>query len=67
MDDYGGYLRSEWWKQRRASYLRRYPFCAECGETRWLQVHHLSYDHLGNEPDWELKTLCGVHHTRSHA
>ena len=41
--------------------LRRIPDC----DSR-LQVHHLTYDNLGNEPLSDLIVLCEFHHEQEH-
>jgi hypothetical protein len=33
-----------------------------CGEARWLQVHHVTYAHLGDEPDADLTVMCWYCH-----
>lgn len=69
---YGVYRQSEWWRIRRAAFLDSHPFpltCDNCGidtldyiedEHRppRFDVHHLSYDHLGDERDEDLQLLC---------
>lgn len=59
-DDYLKYLRSPKWKKTRN---QRIQFdqgrCQNCGAPVNLQVHHLSYDRLGDENvKSDLKTLC---------
>jgi len=57
------YIRSDAWQTRRQRALRRAGFrCQVCGEGRRLQVHHVRYDHLGNEPDEDLTVLCWYCH-----
>lgn len=61
------YIRSLDWESRRNSVLRRDGYrCQECGSTIALHVHHLTYRNLGDEPHWELLTLCGDCHHRRH-
>ena len=60
---YTEYLESDWWKSTRAHCIQKYGgkcFC--CGETKNLQVHHLTYEHLGFERDDELVCLCNECH-----
>lgn len=40
--------------------------CAKCGARNKLQVHHLSYQHLGDELDCELMVLCHSCHQKVH-
>lgn len=54
-------LRSPRWPAVRAAHLALHPFCAACGGTEHLQVHHKKPVHLFPqlelEPD-NLITLC---------
>ena len=43
--------------------LRRIP---DCPIDSRLEVHHLRYDNLGNEPLEDLTVLCKFHHEREH-
>ena len=64
--DYQAYLGSEWWKKRRQRALERAGFrCEECGNPG-LEVHHLNYDHLGDERDEDLRVMCGCAHKQTH-
>lgn len=56
---YYDYLESDWWRKTRDRIISMYGnkcFC--CGDTVNLQVHHLSYEHIGFERDYELICLC---------
>lgn len=56
---YGEYLRSKEWKNKRQMVLNRDSFiCQGCLSKKATQVHHLSYAHVGNEPLFELVSLC---------
>lgn len=56
---YNEYLASPEWKVRREAVLQRAGFiCEGCGVERAIQVHHLTYDHVGYEMLWELKAVC---------
>lgn len=56
---YLGYMASPAWRERRKRALERAGYrCQVCGETRGLQVHHNSYERLGNEADEDLAVLC---------
>lgn len=60
------YESSKWRRRRaRALMLGNYK-CAKCGARNKLQVHHLSYQHLGDELDCELMVLCHSCHQRVH-
>jgi 5-methylcytosine-specific restriction endonuclease McrA len=40
--------------------------CRGCSEAPATQVHHLTYEHIGNEFDWELVAICRRCHQRYH-
>ncbi len=62
-EEYREYLASDRWRVVRAAALDRAGHrCADCGATKRLEVHHLSYAHLGAEAWGELRVLCyGCH------
>ena len=65
---YESYIHSASWRKRRQRALRLGHYrCALCGSTQSLQVHHLTYAHLGNELDSELMVLCTSCHHKVHA
>ena len=67
-NQYESYIHSASWRKRRQRALRLGHYrCALCGSTQSLQVHHLTYAHLGNELDSELMVLCTSCHNKVHA
>lgn len=57
--EYRAYLRSPKWRLIRWLKLCMAGFkCQQCGATRKLQVHHLTYEHLYNEHLGDLQVLC---------
>lgn len=57
--DYNAYLESSKWKQKRASVLKRAGGrCEACGKNKATEVHHRTYDHLYNEPLFDLFAIC---------
>lgn len=40
--------------------------CEGCGEAPVAQVHHLTYEHVGDEFLFELVGLCNRCHDRMH-
>lgn len=60
-------LASPAWQAIRSVVLQRANFvCEGCGRARAVQVHHLTYEHLGCELLWELKAVCLPCHERIH-
>lgn len=56
---YMEYLQSDWWKKTREAAIKNAGNkCECCGRPFDLQVHHLTYEHLGFERDYELMCLC---------
>ena len=56
---YYEYIQSDWWKKTRDEAIKdagNKCFC--CGRPFDLQVHHLTYDHIGFERSYELVVLC---------
>jgi len=65
-DTYQDYLLSPIWMDRRNSMLAWYPDCYMCGKPA-TTVHHLNYDHVGNEGVKDLMSLCFSCHEFIHA
>jgi hypothetical protein len=64
--NYGEYLRSEWWAKRRDAYAAYFPsVCRFCRETA-VDLHHKSYKRLGCERDADLCWVCRRHHAEAH-
>jgi len=64
--NYQLYLKSEEWKRRRELILFRDDFkCVLCNELA-EHVHHLTYDRIYNEPDYDLISLCSDCHKALH-
>ena len=60
------YLKSSQWQALRTKVIARDKHCQDCGATTDLQVHHLRYSNLGNEPLSDLVLLCGYCHNNRH-
>lgn len=72
-DSYHEYMHSEKWYEIRRVILARagnrcteYSWGSRCEMTKKLHVHHVTYDHLGNEWYEDLVVLCDVHHNVVH-
>ena len=64
---YSDYLLSPEWAKRREKVLRRANgICEGCGEARATQVHHKTYDHIYNEPLFDLVAICKACHESIH-
>lgn len=64
---YYDYIESKEWQYKRTRILQqRGKQCEVCGIKHKLQVHHLTYERLGNEKDEDLKVLCWACHEREH-
>lgn len=68
-DRYNQYLQSEDWDKKRRAILARDNFtCQGCLGHRGkaTQVHHMTYQHVGNELAFELISLCSHCHDKYH-
>jgi len=64
---YADYLQSTEWRVRRADALEAAGFrCQRCGHMYGLDVHHVTYERLGNERPEDLVVLCRVCHAELH-
>lgn len=56
---YRDYLKSDWWQYKRKRLLAvRGRRCELCGETKRIEVHHTTYENLGQERAHELVVVC---------
>lgn len=66
-DSYDDYLKSDAWASKRAKVMARaHGICEGCGDAVPREVHHLTYQHVGNEFLFELVALCHECHERIH-
>ena len=65
---YGAYLKSsQWLALRRAVLDRDNGKCQACLSEKATEVHHLTYDHVFNEPLFDLVSVCeGCHAKITH-
>lgn len=64
---YEAHLNSPEWSAKRQLVLKRDGYTCRCCLTAHAQeVHHLSYEHLGDEYGWELQSVCRPCHERVH-
>lgn len=66
LQEYSVYLRSDSWGRRRAARLELDNYsCADCGSEA-TQVHHLTYERIGDESIDDLISLCIECHAIRH-
>lgn len=66
--DYEIYLQSPLWKAKRLAVLKRDNWkCQACLMRAACQVHHLTYNHVGNEPLFDLVSVCIDCHQKLHS
>ena len=64
---YAQYLQSYIWKDKRDLVFNRAArVCEACGVARATNVHHLTYDHVGAEPLFDLAAVCQSCHDEIH-
>ena len=63
---YKTYIESEEWHERSRDFLKRYPLCEFCGIEKSNQVHHKTYESIGNETDKDLMGVCDLCHSHIH-
>ena len=64
---YADYLASEEWKAKsKAVRDRDNHRCLACNGSKRLEVHHLTYDNIGDEPLSDLVTWCHSCHSKHH-
>ena len=65
--EYQKYLRSRQWAGTRALAIHRASaMCEVCSDRDYLEVHHKTYERLGNETHDDLIVLCGSCHAKVH-
>lgn len=64
---YQQYLNSKEWALKKKEVLFRDDYCCQlCGEVENLNVHHLTYNRVGDEALFDLVTLCAHCHAKEH-
>src|SRR5207249_699404 len=66
-ESYNDYLDSELWQRTKRRYrVSRSPQqCLVCGDLHY-ELHHQTYERLGEEEMRDLVPLCDEHHSRLH-
>lgn len=66
-DSYESYLLSELWQQKKEAAIKwRNNQCELCGSMKFLEVHHTSYEFVGNERLRDLLVVCKFCHRQIH-
>lgn len=66
-DAYHQYLMSSQWESKRQELFKlRGKKCERCQDTKDIQVHHKTYDRLGQEKLTDLEVLCSACHQKEH-
>ncbi|RKY08529.1 MAG: hypothetical protein DRP56_04010 [Planctomycetota bacterium] len=64
---YGLYLCSQWWGCVRRAKIREVGHkCEKCGFKHEIEVHHKTYERLGDERLSDLEVLCARCHNDEH-
>ena len=65
--EYSDYLTSLEWRKKRTLVLERSKgICEGCLQNKATQIHHLNYNHQGDELLFELVALCDDCHNKVH-
>lgn len=66
LPNYRAYLQGDHWQRLRARHLTEYGSkCHNCG-AQPVELHHLTYERLGNESMSDLVALCDECHEGAH-
>lgn len=64
-EKYNAYLKTDKWRAKRALVLKRANgTCEACFSAPAVQAHHTTYDHVFDEPLFELRAVCVPCHER---
>jgi 5-methylcytosine-specific restriction endonuclease McrA len=64
---YHAHIESDAWKEiRRRVFARCKGVCEGCGQRPAVQVHHLTYERLGDELLFDLVAVCMTCHEKCH-
>lgn len=61
---YTAYLKTERWQRKRELVIARDITCQACLSRPATQAHHLTYEHVGDEPLFDLKGVCEPCHVK---
>ena len=70
---YAEYMASAAWHMRRRRWVEEEEqhtgkpvCCAVCASEEWDDLHHLTYDRMGQERHGDMVALCRPHHDQVH-
>lgn len=67
MIDYTAYLRSQPWRLLRSAVIRRAKgVCERCGKWPIVNIHHVTYERVGQERLEDLLGVCSQCHQELH-
>lgn len=65
--EYNQYLKSEAWKTKKTEALKFHGrICKKCGSTKYLHVHHMTYERIYHEQMEDFCILCNICHKSYH-
>lgn len=59
---YSAYLKTEQWRDKSRRVVERDGTCRACEKRPATQAHHLNYNHIYNEPLFDLVGVCELCH-----
>lgn len=64
---YKDYLKTKWWEAVKYQYRLNHGYkCYVCGATENIDLHHRTYQTIGNETSKDLVQLCRECHYKVH-
>jgi len=61
------YISSPAWYWKRHEKLKLVTSCERCGSQEQLEIHHRTYERLGDERMEDLEVCCNPCHFREHS
>jgi hypothetical protein len=65
--DYNSYLKTPKWRLKSRTVIERDVICQACLSRPAIQAHHKTYEHVGDEPLFDLVGVCLQCHAKLHA
>lgn len=66
VEKYKNYIEGKDWLQKSTKYLNKNPICEICHKWPSKQVHHNSYENIGEELEEDLTAMCDRCHFHIH-